>query len=77
MNWEQREAMRFFMGVYRDLPKLATLERENVTFPREHYLHLSTVADDMVAFTENAGKGERDRQTRGLSLGSTSSGSQR
>lgn len=68
-SWKQREALRFYMEVYREVPRLKALERiefpDTTTFPY-HYLHMSTVVNefDMVAYTETWAKGEMDRQTR-------------
>lgn len=69
LSWEQREVLRFYTGVYREVPKLKALE--HIEFPNtanyaRHYLHMSTVSNefDMVAYTETWTKGEMDRQTR-------------
>lgn len=56
-TWRQREEVRLFGGTYTQLPwDLASWTN--------HYAHVSAVDPNMIAFTENDEKGERDIQTR-------------
>lgn len=66
MNWQQREAMRFYTGVYKEVPRLKALEGVSIDAPEYHYLHMSTVPGELglVAYTESYAKGSADRQTR-------------
>jgi hypothetical protein len=66
-DWREREAKRFADGTYVAVPWVnewwfeAPEVKETV---RDHFPHVSTEEPGKIAFTENAEKGEADRQTR-------------
>jgi hypothetical protein len=63
-EWRQREQARFDAGTYQPLPWAnADWYRDSIG-AKEHYAHVSTERDGMVAFTESPEKGAADRQTR-------------
>lgn len=61
MNWREREQSRFECGLYKRPHFIADGLLEEIT---DHYLHISNENSELVAFTENPEKGERDIQTR-------------
>lgn len=65
VDWKRREQRWFDEGCY----KAPVWSREpwwtaNATIHREHYVHVSLDDPTMLAFTENADKGQRDIQMR-------------
>jgi len=64
-DWQSREQGRFDDGTYQVVPAL-----DGLTYPPEHYVHLSVkdTESDFVAYTPSNEYGERDRQVR-LKLG--------
>ena len=63
-EWRQREQARFDSGEYQPLPWRNMAWFLNSEACRNHYAHVSTERDGMVAFTESPEKGVADRQTR-------------
>lgn len=60
LSWQDREARRFAGGTYRETPWHN--ESWYQAKHNEHYCHVSTEQPGKIAFTENAKKGEADRQ---------------
>lgn len=62
--WQVIERQKFTTKEYLAVPPLASLA--GLTYPREHYLHLSTTEteDDYVAYTPSESYGQQDRQVR-------------
>lgn len=63
-DWRQREQARLDSGAYQRLPWHDAPWFKGSVGELEHYAHVSTERDGMVAFTEDATKGAADRQTR-------------
>lgn len=63
-DWKAREQGRFDRGEYIRLPWADRSWWRGSIGEREHFAHVSTEKDGMVAFTEDAEKGAADRQTR-------------
>lgn len=63
-EWRQREQARFDAGTYQPLPWARAEWYRDSIGAKEHYAHVSTERDGMVAFTESPEKGAADRQTR-------------
>lgn len=63
-DWRQREQARFDSGNYQRLPWYDAPWFKGSIGELEHYAHVSTERDGMVAFTETPTKGMADTQTR-------------
>lgn len=63
-EWKARERGRFERGEYLFLPWADQPWWRGSIGEVEHFAHVSTERDGMVAFTEDAAKGAADRQTR-------------
>lgn len=59
LPWRLREEARFVLGAYVPLPWAS-----EISPIADHYAHLSSVKPGLVAYTQDAAKGEADKQTQ-------------
>jgi thiol-disulfide isomerase/thioredoxin len=60
MDWREREQQRFAIGTYKTIPWFEDGRLEPI---KDHFAHISIKNPNLIAYTENPNKGERDRQT--------------
>lgn len=63
-SWQERECARFVSGEYKRLPWEGLAWFDNKAETALHFAHVSTEDGAKVAYTEDAVKGQADRQTR-------------